>query len=259
MSTVFLVVAVMVGASDRNWKEDAEKLRQRAVNAEEAAKQVRSSTSKMQKKLESEMVARTLQIANLESQLRQLNLQRTALEKDLDTANKLQQAQLAELETAQNRIAQLDTELDGLKANNKQLVDDIALQFQSVRNLQNQLFTADNEITSLTATRSRLAADLAKYEKLKSKLGFDENSLLDHIPPKVESVVSKTYQGGLFEIELGEDDGIRIGHEMDVFRRRQFVGKGRVVKTNHNNAVLQVIEGMMNGQVQEGDSVSTKL
>lgn len=259
MSTIFLVIAVMVAASDRNWKKAAANLQIEAKNAKEALARVQGNTSKKEKLLVAERAARAQQVSYLESQVRILNSQLKSESDRLVDAEGRQSSLITELNVAQKRIEDLKNQINNLKSNNKQYVDDISEQFQKVRILQNQLYEAENQITTLSGNQSKLEAQVAKYSKLSMKLGFKEDDLTDHIPPKVESVVSATYRNGLFEIKLGEDDGVRVGHEMDIFRRRRFVGKGRVVKTDHNIAVLKAIEGMMNGQVQEGDNVSTKL
>ena len=47
MSIVFLVVAVMVGASDREWKETAAEMSSKARQATESLQNVQSSTQRM--------------------------------------------------------------------------------------------------------------------------------------------------------------------------------------------------------------------
>ena len=71
MSVVFLVVAVMVGASDRNWKQVAAEMNAKAQQAENSLSTIQTSTQKMEQTLERERVARALQLANLESQNKQ--------------------------------------------------------------------------------------------------------------------------------------------------------------------------------------------
>lgn len=259
MSLAFLVVALMVGASDRNWKAAAARMKARADQATQALQENRSSTLKMEKLLEAEKVSRALQLANLESQLKRAREDYVQKEKQLTDEVQVSQARLAELEAANNRLAQQDSELADLKANNKKLVDDIANQFAEVRNLTNQLFELRNRVDLMQEKESDLVAKLARTQKVLFKNNLDENSNTDHIPPKVEAVVSQVGSNGLFTIHIGEDDGLRPGHEMDISRSTRYVGKGRVVQVKDNLAVLRIIPGLMTDQVREGDSVSTKL
>ena len=259
MSVVFLIVSVMVGASDRAWKDEAQELRQRAAQAEQRLQEVKGSTLNQQKLLESERAARALQLGNLQTQLKTRQDQLTLVTNQLQKAVEVSQAQLAELEQAQTRIKGQDKQLEDLKSANKQLVDDIATQFQKVRNLTNQVYEANNAITALTTTKNKMASRVAKLEKVVVNNGLSINQLTDHIPQPVEAVVDTVQGDGLFTILIGQDDGIRIGHKVDVYRRNRYVGKARVVQAKNNLAVLRTIEGLMNDQVRKGDNVSTKL
>jgi hypothetical protein len=57
----------------------------------------------------------------------------------------------------------------------------------------------------------------------------------------------------------GQDDGLRKGHELDIYRSNRYVGTGKVLEAENNQSVLQVVKGLMNDIVREGDNVSTKL
>lgn len=259
MSTVFLVIAVMVGASDRSWKNDAQAMSLKVTAAQNALSSVRGSQLKKEKYYEAEKVSRALQLSALESQLKRLQDTLDQAQIERDAIVKTSQQQLRELEAAQNRIGAQDKELAELAAANKKLIEDIADQFQTVRNLTAQNFELSNQVKTASDSLANTTAQLARVDKVMKKNGLNENSNTDHIEPKIEAVVSNVFPGGLFAVKIGNDDGLRIGHEMDIFRRKQFVGKGRVVEAKENVAVLRIVEGMMNDQVREGDSVSTKL
>ena len=144
MSTVFLVIAVMVGASDRSWKKDAEAMSKKAADTKNALEQVRGSQIKKEKAYESERVARALQLASLESQLKLLQDTLNESQRVRGDLVETNQEQLRQLQAAERRIDAQDKELADLGAANKKLVDDIANQFQSVRNLTTQNFELSN-------------------------------------------------------------------------------------------------------------------
>ena len=259
MSVVFLVVAVMVGASDRNWKQVAAEMNAKAQQAENSLSTIQTSTQKMEQTLERERVARALQLANLESQNKQYAVQLKQLQGQLSDAVGVSLKRLDELEKSNNRLAQQDKELAQLKTDNKQLVDDIANQFKETQNLQNQVFEQNNKIATLEEDQADLVNRLAKSQKVLTMLGADENFNTAHIPQPVEAVVLSVGSDGLFSVAVGMDDGIRVGHEMDIYRGSRFVGNGKVVLANENKSVLKGIAGLMQAQVRKGDNVSTKL
>ena len=260
MSTVFLVVSIMVGASDRNWKAEAQKMKTRASTATNNVDLLKNETASLEKTLALAQVSRAQQLSNLQSQIR---LAQEALAEKSTQFNKEQeksQAFARELLEANRRLKDQDTELAGIKAANKKLVDDIAAQFAENRNIEKLLFERNAKLEQLLRKEADLAAQLAKYEKVIKVNGLNINSLTDSIAPKIEAVVTAVGDNNsTFAVAIGSDDGIRTGHEMDIYRSNRHVGRGVVVLAQNNRSVLSIVKGMMNGIVREGDNVTTKL
>ena len=103
-----------------------------------------------------------------------------------------------------------------------------------------------------------LVANLAKSKKVLDRNGLTVNSLTDHIVPKLDGLVVKTSSDGLFAISLGTDDGLRVGHELDVYRKDRFVGKGTVIKTETDLAAVRINPDFNLDTVREGDHVTSK-
>jgi hypothetical protein len=258
MSICFLVIAVMVGASHRNWKDAATKMKAEADQARSRVRDVQQSTTEMEKRLSSEQVARALQLAQLESQLTRARADYVLKEAQLRKETEISQAAQANLEQAETRLKQQDGQLADLRANNVKLVDDIRNQFAEVRNLQNQLFELDSQKILLEEKEGDLRAKLAKSSRVLTKNGLTENSLTDHIVPKLDGVVMKVGNDGLFAVSLGTDDGIRVGHVIDIYRQDRYVGKGTVVNTNEDLSAVRANRDFMVDSVKEGDYVTSK-
>lgn len=258
MSICFLVISVMVGASHRNWKETAQRMKDQAAQATNRLQDAKTNTTEKEKLLAAERLSRALQLAHLESQLKVANENFIAKETQLRKVTEISQAQLAELEQAQARITQQDTEVADLKQNNTKLVDDIAQQFSLVRNLTNESFELKNKITQLEEKKNDIVSKLAKTKRVLDRNGLTEDSLTDHIIPKLDGLVVKVEEGGLFAISLGHDDGLRIGHELDIYRQDKFVGKGTIIKTESDLSALRVNRDFMLDKVREGDHVTSK-
>ena len=260
MSTVFLVVSIMVGASDRNWKAKAALEKTRASSASSSIDSLKDIRAKLEKTLEFEKASRAQQLANLQS----LNLQtQSQLEDKVNQFNEVQKTSQAygrELQEANRRLADQDSELKALKENNKKLVDDIATQFAENRNIEKVLFEQTAKLEELQQKEADLAEQIALSQKVMSAYGLTNTSLTDGIAPKIEAVVTAVGRDGdNFAIAAGMDDGLRKGHEMDIYRSNRFVGVGVIVAAENNRSVLSIIKGKMNDIVREGDNVSTKL
>jgi hypothetical protein len=82
---------------------------------------------------------------------------------------------------------------------------------------------------------------------------------VDRIPPKVDGIVVNVGDKDLIEISIGEDDGILIGHQLDVYRDDAYLGKVKIVKTSPDRAVAEIIPEFKRGAIRKGDRVATKL
>ena len=262
MSICFLVIAVMVGASHRNWKLAATEMKAQADQARSRVRDVQASTTEMEKRLASERVARTFQLSQLESQLTRAKADLILKESQLRKETEIAQGHLANLEQAELRLKQQDAELADLRTNNDKLVEDIRSKFKDVRDLTNQNFDLANQKALLEEQQSDLAATVAKQSKVMTANGLTENSHVDHIPAKLDGVVTQVSES-LFAISLGTDDGIRNGHQVDIFRKAsgtkaRFIGKGTVVNTREDLAAVRINRDFMVDTVKEGDHVTTK-
>ena len=260
MSTVFLVVSIMVGASDRNWKALATTMKNRANSATSSVDLLKNETATLEKTLAFHKASRAQQLGNLQSQNRLAQEQLTQKATQFNEEQKISQGYARELEEANRRLKDQDAELANIKANNKKLVDSIAAEFAENRNIEKVLNERTAQLEQLRQKGGDLAAQLAKLQKVVTVNGLDANALTASIPPNIEAVVTAVgTDGSKFAIMAGRDDGLRRGHEMDIYRGNRHVGRGVIVLVENNRAVLSIIKGLMNDIVREGDNVTTKL
>ena len=257
LSICFLVIAVMVGAAHRNWKEAALENKEIADRAQTLIDLARNRSTEMEKQLNAEKVARTLQLSQLESQLATARANRESKEKELAAEQVVSQQRLDGLKAAEARLAEQDKEIGDLRVKNKRLVDDIAAQRQAVVNLTNQLYSLQASIESLNQLNQDLNGLLARKTKVMKAHGLSDDALVDHIPPKVDGVVARV-KDNYIAISLGTDDGIREGHTVDIYRGDRFIGKATVTKAEYNMSAARVDSDFLQAPVAEGDHVTTK-
>ena len=260
MSTIFLVVSFMVSASDREWKREAEAMKKRASTATNNIDLLKNETASLEKTLALAKVSRATQLADLQSKIKLA--QETLAEKatQFNEEQKKAQSFARELMEANSRLNDRDNEIKEIKANNKKLIDDIAAQFAENRNIEKVLFEQTAKLEQLLRKEADLAAQLAKLQKVMRANDLDENALVAAIAPKIEAVVTAVGDNNTkFAVAIGSDDGLRKGHEMDIYRSNRHVGRGVVVLAENNRSVLSIVKGMMNDIVREGDNVTTKL
>lgn len=259
MSICFLVIAVMVGASHRNWKAAASTNKARADQAQKVADAVRNQTGEKEKLLAAERVSRALQLAQLESQLKVATDKFKSKEAELRDEVVQSTERLRRMEQAEERLTQQDTEVARLKADNAKLAADIADKFSLVRSLTNEGFELKNRIDALEGLNQDLSANLVQKQKVMVRNGLTDDSLTDHIVPKLDGIVTKIADSNdMIAFGLGTDDGLRTGHEMDVYRGDRYIGKVTVVKSDFNVSVARVNKDFMQDRIREGDHVTSR-
>lgn len=257
LSIAFLVLAVMVGATHQEWKKIATENKQKVTQARTILDSYKGKQEEIKQTLDSERVSRRLQLSQLNGRLIQaesaLDLKTSELQKELEVSATNQEA----LNIAEKRMAELDTQITNLRTNNQGLSDNVAVQRKKVVNLTNQVYSLEGQVKDLEIARMNLFEDVAARTKVMDALGISKDELTDHIPPEVEGVVLRT-KDNLIAISVGSDDGIRSGHEFDIFRGDRYVGKAAVVTTRDNISSARLITEFQRTPVAEGDYVTTK-
>ncbi|HMO13554.1 MAG TPA: hypothetical protein PKA83_05450 [Pirellulaceae bacterium] len=257
MSILFLFVAFMVAASHQNWKQRAEE-NQRIANQRLAnQKALAAEIAKKEIVIQKEKVARQLMLAQLESQWQAEKRKYESKEKELLTAQANLLVLSNTLQQAEERIKEQDQQVVSLTTQIRGLVENIAHENQRVIELQTQVFENRGKVDALEQQRAVLANSLAKSTKVLNSLGKNENSLTEHIAPVLTGIVTGV-TGELVEFSLGEDDGIKNGHTVDVYRDNRFRGSATVIRTFNNRAVARLIPEMTKSAIEIGDNVTTE-
>lgn len=257
LSITFLVLAVMVGASHRNWKAIATKNAEMSRLAQTRLDAAKDASGDAMKALNAEQVARQQQLSQLFSEIQ---IAQTALDNAVkeNRAVTEQNARLAaELKVSNTRLVAQDKEVSDLKSQNNALIDDIAAQRSTVVAMTNEQYRLQGELDEKTEMNSSLAGQLATKIRIMKANGLSDTALTDGIPRKVEGVVTKT-DDGFIAISLGTDDGIRPEHKIDIYRGRKYVGRAVVTTTDHNKSAARLMDEFTQTVVREGDYVTTK-
>jgi hypothetical protein len=76
--------------------------------------------------------------------------------------------------------------------------------------------------------------------------------------PKINgAVLGVGSKSGLVMLNVGEEDGVKVGLEFTVYRGNTTVGKVVVMKVNANRSTARILPDLTKEKVQPGDKVST--
>jgi DNA repair exonuclease SbcCD ATPase subunit len=257
MSVVFMSFAIAIFSSHTNWQKESERLQtelEQAV-AERAAKESELSTlidqnaasekdqEQVVKKLETALQQKNTELADLKKK-REAEL--SNLDKDIAELSEAKD----ERDAADALVGKLREEIHGLQDKLKKSVNDGA-------SLASELHQSESELAMTTERKKQLEEQVAN-----ARVVLQQNGLSLKRPEMVIPVVGgvvTAVANDLAEVSIGSDDGLQAGHELEVFRADEYLGRLRVVSVKPDRAVVRVLKDFARGIVQRGDRVATRL
>jgi hypothetical protein len=273
MSVVFMAFAVAVYATHKNWRDvvlnptagvgrdlglklqlDEEKKRN-----EDLTKQLEDR----KKELETEKAARRQSLTKLQEEATGLKKERDDLETQVAALKKDQRQVLGDMAATQASASKWRTELDAIRTDIRGAQKDRDDNFKQVVILSDNLQQAQGELNRLKDRQVQLAEQIAQAKKVLAASGLDINVPVGNTPPEVQGIVVAAKEGGMVEISIGSDDGLRQGNTLDVFRSEgptgKYLGRIEVLETKPDRSVAKVLPEFRKGIIQKEDRVSTKL
>lgn len=262
LSTAFMVLALAVNASHRNWRDvvldPGNGLKKQIETISRTNKQLTDDRQRTQGALDREQAARRTALAALQSQLDQMEQLLRASE-----------AQVQQLEAKSTELSQLDRsraeELQRLTDETRKLRDQIRAEqedrdslFAETLKMTDQMNLLKGSLQAQTERNEQLAAQLSRYREVVDMKGIDVNQPLDGAPPERNGTVLVVNRPlDMVEVSIGYDDGLRDGHLLDVTRSGRYVGRVRIRRTEPNRSVAEILKDYNQSPIQEGDRVDT--
>jgi len=267
LSAVFMVLALAVNASHRNWRD----LVLTGVNGQPGYKeqietitrqneQLRDARDRTQSTLDRERAARRTALASLqteldrveqelqlsESQVQDLTGQLTVMNQtDLSRAQELERL-TAENERLRTQISKEQSDRDALFAQTLELTD----QMNTLRGFKQQLELRNEQ----------LADQVTRFQEVVTAKGIDINEPLDGAPPERNgNILQIDRPRSLVLVSIGRDEGLRQGHLLEVTRDGRYVGRLKVRNTEPDQSVAEIMKDYSEGILMEGDRVDTTL
>jgi ABC-type Na+ efflux pump permease subunit len=264
---MFLGVSTVVFTTATNWKDATAKEQQKvkdlqtknanATAAADAAKKDLAAAKDSNAKAKQEMDGR---IAALEADTNRLNAEMTQARTSLEVAQQNAKTSLDEATALRGETGTLREQ--------KSAVEKQANEYkirQTELNDQIRILTRERDVAK--KNNEDLRDRVARFSSLLRKNGLSDdisNYKGLESPPTVRGEITRVdAQNKRVEISIGSDDGLVPGHELNLYRvkpRPEYLGKIKILATDPDQAVGQVIGNTVNGKkIQEGDVVSSTL
>jgi Skp family chaperone for outer membrane proteins len=267
LSAAFMVLALAVNASHRNWREQVlgdgkgvPGLKKQIEDIASINRQLQNSEQDALADLDRERAARRTALAALQTQLDNLNQKLQATEKE---AGDLRAANSVLAQTDETRAKQLEE----IIAQNATLREQIRAEQNERDELFSQVLVMTDQVNKLRGFKNalqdrneQLLAQVARFTEVMESKAIDINEPLDGAPPERNgNILQIDRPTSLVLVSIGYDEGLREGHFLEVTRDGRYVGRLKVRKTETDRAVAEILADYSDGILQEGDRVDTTL
>ena len=269
MSLVFMSFAVMVYATHKNWKDVVERkeakpgeklgLRIQLDDLKKANEELQGQIEKLESQKKEELALKAESLVQLNEQKSTLEKERAQLIKERDDFSEKEKKAVAALHSSSTNLEKLTGEVKGLRDEIRKAQEDRDAQFAKVVKLTDDIHSTQQELTRVQERSDQLVAQVTHARKLLAQHGKDVNSPLDSAPPPLRGKVLAINDEKMVEISLGSDDGITVGHTVEVFRGDKYVGRLVVLTTASDKAVAKIDPKYTRIPVQTGDDIATRL
>ena len=269
-SLAFGAFAVCLYGTHKNWKDTIERKEARGslpkgyaprLKDEEAKNRtLRNDLDKSQRNRESVQASMTQVIAKLEAEKRRLAETNDLLVKDKLSLVSEKITIAATVAGSQQNLEKIATELDLLRKSISGTRNDRDMQFDRVVVLTDFIHQLLAQQDILAERNKGLVDRITMYNDLMKIMGISSvEEALASVTPVVNGVVLAVGRADLLEISIGKDDGLKPGHQLHVYRNNKYLGEIKVLKTTPDKSVARIDKATLQGPIQKGDRVATKI
>lgn len=269
MSLVFMSFAVAIYSSHINWEQEVNRKPEDVRGAQKPGlKYQKEEWEKERSKLEKEIEVLARKVAESESSRDQMIAKLTAaievksgelvdLRKSKEEREKTQREAIEELEDARVNLKKAAEDVDALRKQVQAQQVAVDGKVDDAAKLAGNLNAALAQLAVVTERKAELEAQLAKARELLRQNGLNPQS--DPTGTAVTDGKVVAVAGKSIEIDIGSDQGIRMGADIDLFRGAEYIGKAQVAKVDRNKSLAALKPEYSRGIVQPGDRVTTRL
>lgn len=270
MSLVLMTFASAVFLSHTNWQDEIyRKPEECAAGQRPGYEYLLGEAEKERERLEKEITdlagqisvseaARDQVVAKLQSALSEKSGELETLRKEKAEREEAQQRAIAELKEVQDALTKATADVEALRAQVREQQAVVDTQVGNAAKLAAQLEETKAFLAIANERKAQLEKQVANARDLLKQGGLTLDSVPKDRVPQLDGDVVAVAENAI-QVSIGSDDGLQVGHTLEVYRSGQYLGRAvvRAVKADH--AVAELVREFRRGVVQRGDKVTTKL
>jgi len=200
MSLVFMSFAVAVYGTHQNWKKAATDVEVKRKSAVADLQKAQEEKTALETEIQKERAAVRQSLGKLENEKNELQVERDALGKERDALMIKDKEAVAALDSAQQNLAKLTKEVEGLRGEIRDAQGQRDKHFSRVVELTDQIHQTQGELKRLEERRVQLAAQVAAQGQVLNAHGLSKDTPVDGLPPQVRGKVLAVNRDNMVEI-----------------------------------------------------------
>jgi len=270
MSLVLMTFAGAIFVSHTNWEREINRKPEECrvgekpgykfqlEQAETTRKGLQDEITRLASRVADSEQARDQVLAKLQAALVEKDGELKALRGEKEEREaKLQQA-LAEMDVAQAALKQANEDVEALREQVAAQELKVDAEVTNAAKLAVELEEQKSFLAIATERKAQLEKQVANARLLLKQNGLTLDSLPKDRVPTLDGAVLAVADNSI-QVSLGADDGLQVGHTLEVYRDGLYVGRAVVRAVKPDHAVAELVKEFARGVVQRGDKVTTRL
>jgi uncharacterized protein YlxW (UPF0749 family) len=258
MSLMLMSFAVAIYSSHVNWQEVAKKKQEDLDKLKAEETSLNQEITRLTANVATSEAARDQVIAKFQQALIEKDKELKTLKDARDDKLTEMQKKIADLATVEADLTRAREEVTKLQAEVRDKQQKVDSQVTRAAEIAGQLHEKESFLEIANERKSQLEKQVAQARLLLKQNGLSLDSLPKDRVPTMNGVVVAVADDAI-EVSLGFDDGLQTGHQIEVYRNDEYLGRAIVKSVKPDRAVAVLVREYSRGIVQRGDKVTTRL
>ena len=258
MSLMLMSFAVAIYSSHVNWQEVAKKKQEDLDKLKAEETSLNQEITRLTANVATSEAARDQVVAKFQQALIEKDKELKTLKDARDDKLTEMQKKIADLATVEADLTRAREEGTKLQAEVRDKQQKVDSQVTRAAEIAGQLHEKESFLEIANERKAQLEKQVAQARLLLKQNGLSLDSLPKDRVPTMNGVVVAVADDAI-EVSLGFDDGLQTGHQIEVYRNDEYLGRAIVKSVKPDRAVAVLVREYSRGIVQRGDKVTTRL
>jgi len=258
MSLMLMSFAVAIYSSHVNWQEVAKKKQEDLDKLKAEETSLNQEITRLTANVATSEAARDQIVAKFQQALIEKDKELKTLKDARDDKLTEMQKKIADLATVEADLTRAREEVTKLQAEVRDKQQKVDSQVTRAAEIAGQLHEKESFLEIANERKAQLEKQVAQARLLLKQTGLSLDSLPKDRVPTMNGVVMAVADDAI-EVSLGFDDGLQTGHQIEVYRNDEYLGRAIVKSVKPDRAIAVLVREYSRGIVQRGDKVTTRL